>query len=57
MGSSSVRRRGHGIELFDILHLNVYGFGQLRERTLILVNRKSAEAIGNILWKRVFMFR
>lgn len=27
------------------LLLNVYGFGQLREGTLILVNRKSAEAI------------
>lgn len=57
MGFSSVRRRGHGIELFDILLLNVYGFGKLRDRTLILVNRKSAEAIGNILWKGDFMFR
>lgn len=28
-----------------IFLLNVYGFGQLREGTLILVNRKSAEAI------------
>lgn len=42
---------------FFFLLLNVYGFGKLRERTFILVNRKSAEAIGNILWKRVFMFR
>lgn len=39
------------------LLLNVYGLGKLRERTLILVNRKSAEAIRNILWKRVFTFR
>lgn len=29
MGFSSVGRRGHDIELFDVLLLNVYGFGKL----------------------------
>lgn len=31
------------LNYLTFLLLNVYGFGQLREGTLILVNRKSAE--------------